>query len=162
MFLEIKYNMKVNNYNEQLKKSMSIQDKLFWQSFFENKIDWQVTLQQEYAGIDGYINNTKVQFKLRETYYNDILIEFAHTNGEKGWINKQDQECEYIFFGWRNYDFIYCFKWLLLQEFWQKNQVNLINMYGIKNAINKNKITLNTPVPFKELNKIANIKNKII
>ena len=97
MFLEIKYNMKVNNYNEQLRKSMSIEDKLFWQSFFENKIDWQVTLQQEYAGIDAYINNTKVQFKLRETYYNDILIEFAHTNGEKGWINKQDQECEYIF-----------------------------------------------------------------
>ena len=80
MFLEIKYNMKVNNYNEQLRKSMSIEDKLFWQSFFENKIDWQVTLQQEYAGIDAYINNTKVQFKLRETYYNDILIEFAHTN----------------------------------------------------------------------------------
>ena len=146
----------MNNYKEQFNRSLSEEDKTWWGKFFPSHvIDWNVSLDMEYKGIDCIINKKKVQLKLRETYWEDILIEFGHTNGEKGWINKK-QECEYIFFGWRSCNHIYVFEWEILQDYWLKNQVRLFKKYGKKNihgAVNKNKITFNFSIPFNELPK---------
>lgn len=151
----------MNNYNKQLSKSLSKEDLNWWGEYFPiQKIDWGVSLEQEYSGVDCVINGYKIQLKLRETFYNDILIEFSHTNGEKGWINKK-QECDYIIFGWRNKPFIYIFDWNILQKYWNENQVYLFKKYGKKNihgAINVNKITFNFSIPFNELPK-HNIKH---
>lgn len=144
----------MNDYKIQFENSLSQNDKNWWQEFFkENIINWEVSIEEEYKGIDAYLNDKKIQFKIRETYYPDILIEFGHTNGEKGWINKI-QECEYIIFGWKPHNEIYIFKWDVLQEFWKKNQVILFKKYGYKNvkyAVNLNKITLNYSIPFDSL-----------
>lgn len=146
----------MNNYKDQLNKSLSKEDKLWWGRFFPSyNINWDVSLEMEYKGIDCIINGKNIQLKLRETFWNDILIEFSHTNGEKGWINKK-QECDFIIFGWREVDYVYIFEWDVLQEFWKKNQVRLFKKYGKKNihgAINRNKITFNFSVPFNELPK---------
>ncbi len=147
--------MKLNDYEEQLNKSLSEEDKDFWGKYFKDNIKWDVTLNQEYKGIDAFINNKKVQFKLRESYYDDILIEYAHSNGEQGWINKE-QECDYLIYGWRGHNEIYVFEWRKLIDFWKKNKENLFKKYGKKNiheAQNKNKITYNYSIPFKEFPK---------
>lgn len=152
----------MNHYKEQFNRSLSEEDKIWWGKFFPTyKIDWDVSIDDEYSGVDCVINGKKIQLKLRESYWKDILIEFSHTNGEKGWINKK-QECEFICFGWRDKDFIFIFEWDVLQRFWVENQVNLFQKYGKKNvhgAINPNKITFNFSIPFEELpthNKIEN------
>ena len=153
----------MNDYYKQLEKSFSKEDKNFWSKFIYSSINWNVTLKQEYDGIDAIIKNKNIQFKLREKYYNDILIEFAHSNGEKGWINK-NQKCDYIIYGWRDYNKIYIFNWQKLKNFWNKNQVFLFKKYGKKNiqtAINKNKITYNFSIPFQELNNIYKIKKQL-
>lgn len=155
-----KYELNMNDYNKQLKKSLSEEDKKFWEGFIKEPIDWNVNLDQEYAGIDAIIKNKNIQFKLREKYYNDILIEFSHSNGEKGWINKK-QKCDYIIYGWRDHKNIYIFKWQEIKNFWNNNQVLLFKNYGKKNiqaAINKNKITYNYSIPFEELKDIYKIK----
>ena len=154
--MEIKY----NNYEKQLNKSLSQEDKDFWSGFFIDEINWKVELKEEYKGIDAFIKDKKVQFKLRESYYPDILIEFAHSNGEQGWINKQ-QECDYLIYGWRDNNKIYVFEWNKLVEFWKKKQVYLFTKYGKKNiqpAINKDKITYNFSIPFNELKRLYKIK----
>jgi hypothetical protein len=152
----------MNNYNEQLNRSLSENDKKWWGHFFPTyKINWDVSLQDEYNGIDCVINNKKIQLKLRESYWHDILIEFSHTNGEKGWINKS-QHCEYIVFGWREKDFIYIFEWDILKRFWEEKQVYLFKKYGKKSihgAVNKDKITFNFSIPFTELPKHNKIYN---
>tara|TARA_R100001369_G_scaffold61296_1_gene88190 strand:+ start:1991 stop:2485 length:495 start_codon:yes stop_codon:yes gene_type:complete len=150
----------MNNYDKQLKQSLSKEDKDFWCNFIDKTIDWDVNLNQEYDGIDAIIENKNIQFKLREKYYNDILIEFSHSNGERGWINKL-QKCDYIIYGWRNYNKIFIFDWEKLTYFWNNNQVLLFKKYGKKNvqaAINKNKITYNYSIPFKELKDIYTVK----
>lgn len=160
--MEIKYNFKMNDYNKQLNKSLSEEDKNFWSKFIFESIDWDVNLTQEYDGIDAIIKKKNIQFKLREKYYNDILIEFSHSNGEKGWINKI-QKCDFIIYGWRNHNKIYIFPWEELKKFWYDNQVILFNKYGKKNihaAINKNKITYNYSIPFTELKDIYTTKEK--
>ena len=147
--------MKLNEFKKKLDKSLSQEDKDFWGKYFKYNIKWDVALSQEYKGIDAFINNKKVQFKLRESYYPDILIEFAHSNGEQGWINKQ-QECDYLIYGWRNINEIYIFEWKKLKNFWEEKQVYLFEKYGIKNiklAKNKDKITLNFSIPFEEFGK---------
>lgn len=159
----IKYELNMNDYNKQLEKSLSKEDKNFWSKFISETINWNVTLQQEYDGIDAVIKNKSIQFKLREKYYNDILIEFAHSNGEKGWINKT-QKCDYIIYGWKNHNKIYIFNWNKIKNFWNNNQVFLFEKYNKKNiqaAINKNKITYNYSIPFKELKDIYTIKEKL-
>tara|TARA_R110000796_G_C14469372_1_gene425400 strand:+ start:560 stop:1021 length:462 start_codon:yes stop_codon:yes gene_type:complete len=152
----------MNDYNKQFNKSLSQEDKNFWSEFFKSKINWNVNLEQEYNGIDAIIEKNNIQFKIREQYYSDILIEFSHSNGEKGWINKQ-QKCNYLIYGWRNHNNIYIFDWNELTNFWNTKQVYLFKKYGKKNiqsAINKNKITFNYSIPFKELNKLYTIRNK--
>lgn len=144
----------MNNYNKQLDKSLSEVDMIWWSRFFKNNIDWNVNINQEYKGIDAFLNGKKVQFKLREQYYEDILIEFSHSNGEKGWINKLDQECVYLIFGWRTEDVICIIDWKKLVILWKENQVEWLCKYKIKKAINKNKVTLNIAIPFKEIEKI--------
>jgi len=144
----------MNDYNEQLNKSLSEADKMWWSRFFENNINWNVNINQEYKGIDAFLNGKKVQFKLREQYYKDILIEFSHSNGEKGWINKSDQECVYVIFGWRPKNIICIIDWEKLIILWKENQVKWLSKYKIKKAINKNKVTLNIAIPFKEMEKI--------
>lgn len=144
----------MNTYNEQLDKSLSEVDKIWWSRFFKNNIDWNVNINQEYKGIDAFLNGKKVQFKLREQYYEDILIEFSHSNGEKGWINKSDQECIYLIFGWRTKDIICIIDWKKLIILWKENQVKWVSEYQIKKAINKNKVTLNIAIPFKEIEQI--------
>tara|TARA_R100001440_G_scaffold6430_1_gene13299 strand:+ start:147 stop:632 length:486 start_codon:yes stop_codon:yes gene_type:complete len=149
--MEIKY----NDYKEQLDKSLSQEDKDFWDKYFKDNIDWNVTLNEEYKGIDAFINNKKMQFKLREFYYPDILIEFAHSNGEQGWINKE-QQCDCLVYGWRGHNEIYFFEWRKLIDFWKKNKKYLYKKYGKKNiheAHNKNKITSNYSIPFEEFPK---------
>ncbi len=153
----------MNDYNKQLEQSLSKEDKDFWCKFIDKKIDWDVNLNQEYDGIDAIIKDKNIQFKLREKYYNDILIEFSHSNGEKGWINKK-QKCDFIIYGWRNYHLIYIFDWEKLTNFWSINQVLLFKKYGKKNiqaAINKNKITYNYSIPFKELKDLYTVKKTL-
>lgn len=146
----------MNNYHKQLQQSLSEEDKKFWYKFIKDNINWNVDLNQEYDGIDAIINNKNIQFKLREKYYSDILIEFSHSNGEKGWINKK-QKTDYLIYGWRNHNIIYIFDWIKLKNFWRIKQVDLFIKYGKKNiqsAINKKKITFNYSIPFKELKEL--------
>ena len=150
----------MNYFNKQFKQSISQEDKSWWEKFFKKPIDWDVDLKQEYDGIDAKIAGYNIQLKLREKYYEDILIEFAHSNGEKGWINKK-QKCNFLIYGWRNKDFIYIFEWNLIVEFWKNNNVFLFKKYGKNNiqaAQNENKITYNFSIPFSDLN----VKYKII
>jgi len=52
----------MNDYKIQFENSLSQNDKNWWQEFFkENIINWEVSIEEEYKGIDAYLNDKKIQ-----------------------------------------------------------------------------------------------------
>ena len=98
--------MKENVFKTQLSQSLSVEDQKWWQQNIQkitnNKIQFNKDVDLDFKGVDAFINNVKIQLKLRETSYNDVALEFAHSNKDLGWITKQNQLCEYLFYGFRH------------------------------------------------------------
>ena len=156
--------MKENVFKTQFTQSLSVEDKKWWhdniQKITNNKIQFNDNVNLDFKGVDAFINNVKIQLKLRETLYNDVALEFAHSNKDLGWITKQNQLCEYLFYGFRPSNKIIVFKWSVLQKYWEKENVSLIEHYNIIKAKNCNKWSFNCCVPIKKL-KEKNIILKI-
>ena len=153
---------KLNKFNEQFKESCSSSDKEFWGRFLPD-IDWDVNTDQDKQGLDCYVKKIPFQLKIRDKFYNDIAIEFAHSNHERGWIEKENQLCEWIAYGWRNHNQIAVFKWSQLVATWKDNRYDWINRRGfkVKGAENPEKMSYNLIVPFSEFGSILKIKDPI-
>ena len=150
--------MKITDRALAYEQASSQKNRDFWAPFFDGELEWSTDLRQEYLGVDAICKGKALQLKLRETYYPDILIEFANGDAEKGWINKSNQKCDFLVMGWRPCDQICIMDWNSLREAWNNNHFNWFTTLGNraikmgKNEINgKRQVTLNLAVPFNML-----------
>ena len=119
------------------------------------------------AGIDKIIVTENpvdifaVDEKLRDTAYDDILLEFSSSDkltgasrDEIGWIEK-DLKIKYLVYAFKNTCMVYLIDWMLLKIAWEKHKVEWKEKYGITKAANKSVqgdyTSLSVCVSFKDL-----------
>ena len=159
--------MKVNNFHKQLKQSesydcLSLVLRILNKMYPNNNGTDEVTcLAAQSKGLDRilYLDTWEVkgvEYKIRETAYNDILFEFISNDYTKtlGWAEK-DLICDIFIYGWNPLRTVYGFEWVDLKRVWILNKNNWKRNYKVIEAKNSYYSTHSVCVPIKEvLNKL--------
>lgn len=109
------------------------------------------------AGADAVIVlrtsvNYRVDFKLRETAYADVLLEYLsdEERGAPGWVCKPVLT-DWIVYAWRPTSRAIALPVPQLQDAWRRNGDAWVARFGTKRARNRTWTTLSTPVPIDAL-----------
>ncbi len=105
--------------------------------------------QKQGIDLELFLNNghvIKMDEKRRNRDYGDILLEFAHTNGMKGWIEK-DLKIDFISYIIMPNKMLYLLPWIPLQIAWRNNGEQWKQRFGIRDSRNQGYVTQNCPVP---------------
>jgi len=80
-------------------------------------------LQRQSTGIDRYYGRFKIEYKIRETYYPDMLFEIVSNNvsGALGWAEK-DLACDFFVYAFYDKKIVYIFYYTSLKNVWENNK----------------------------------------
>ncbi len=111
--------------------------------------------QHQRAGIDTTIvladaHVIRVDEKVRSEAYDDIALEYAHTNGKPGWVCKP-LLCDVIAYAVLPYRRVYLLPVVPLQQAWRVHGEAWRKQYGAIEAPNDGYETLSCCVPVKDL-----------
>ena len=69
--------MKENVFKTQLSQSLSVEDQKWWQQNIQkitnNKIQFNKDVDLDFKGVDAFINNVKIQLKLRNSLVSSCI-----------------------------------------------------------------------------------------
>lgn len=167
----------MNYFKEDLRRANDEKLNPFWLSvykeMFPNIAHMTSTIDDmdmQFKGIDRIITlkNNRTIFideKLRETDYNDILLEYASkvVDGKivsTGWMNK-DLDIDYLAYAFRPSRTCYVLPWPILRKAWRMYSKRLIKRYGTKEAKNEGYVTWSVPVPINAIHSMMKEAVKI-
>lgn len=141
--------------DEEFSKSPEVQEFLnkFYLSAFPDmsRHEFITDPEQQKAGRDRVIyridhDNSYIDEKIRREYYPDFLIEYGHTDGKPGWVNKE-LDIDYIAYIWLERSEGYLLDWLDLVRVWHLCGEGWKKKYRTQAAKNNGYGTLSIPIP---------------
>lgn len=107
--------------------------------------------QSQRMGVDRVIHLSNghtlhVDEKKRREAYDDILLEYAHTNGKPGWMEK-DLRIDYLAYAFMPTKQCYLFPWPLLRRAWLQFRDEWKGKHPTIKGKNQTYITLSVAVP---------------
>lgn len=154
------WEMKLNNFKEDLEFSHKAEDLSIWAEIYNNAFpgnhgftNERENGQVQYLGIDRTVILSSgkaiyIDEKVRRKNYGDILLEYISNDKtkSKGWAEKP-LFCDYISYAILENGMCYLLPVPQLQKVWLENKDKWLKLYGTKTAPNQYYNTLNCPIP---------------
>lgn len=152
----------MHDFKEDLAYSNSASDAGFWDAVyrkaFPNIVNHMVCdgdHDSQRQGIDRLIllsngQVLKIDEKKRRSEWADICIEYAHTNGKPGWIEK-DLAIDYLAYAFMASKRCYLFPWAMLKRAWGHYGKSWKSKYQTVRSENRGYTTLSIAVPIEVL-----------
>lgn len=143
----------MNNFEKQLetseeKERVKLIRNALEQQLGELPFDVETNLDQQYSGIDRYYGIYPIEYKIREKYYGDILLEIISNNrtNSPGWIER-DLSCKFFLYAWFPVSKVITFVYASLRQAWLDNKEEWLIKYKKKWAPNAGYYTISIPIP---------------
>ncbi len=151
----------IHDFKQDLDWSQKASDEQFWQKVYSKAFPNMtncvscIDLDAQKQGVDRLIylssgDVVKIDEKKRREMHDDILLEYAHSSGVAGWIEK-DLSIDYLAYAFMPIRKVYLFPLLILRRAWLKKNKLWKSTCQLVKSYNRQYITFSVAVPIEVL-----------